>query len=188
MDVPQLIDHILETHHQPLHEGMPALSAAMDADPPSPECRAAWEALRALIEGHLMKEEHMLFPTARALAAGEAPQITGFEGPLAQMGVEHQQLEELCDELASTLDGAGAHREALQAVIDDLVVHAGLEDGELFPRIEALAAANAEAEAEREAEARAAVAERMRVMEAERPKKLGKRARIKRALGKVFGD
>ena len=184
-DIPARIDHVLETHHALLHRELPRIASAEL----SPDFQTLWDDFSAFMASHLMKEEHILFPSAKGMAAGEDVQMTGLQGPIAQMGTEHEQVEDYCEQIRAAAEdgGAGAEREAVLAVLDDLAVHAGLEDDELFPAILKLADEAGDAQALREAEARASMASKIRDMEEARPARQGKRARLKKALGGLFG-
>jgi regulator of cell morphogenesis and NO signaling len=182
-EIPALIDHVLETHHALLRREVPALSVALAEAPAA--VKRPWGELATLLEGHLMKEEHVLFPSARGLVEGGAHHAVDLSGPLAQMDLEHEQIETLVGALREALEQAGAAREALAVVLDDLVVHAGLEDDTLFPAIAALADARADEQALAEAEARAAAAEKIRAMQSERaPEKKERRGGRLRRLAK----
>jgi len=188
-DIPARIDHVLETHHALLHKELPRIAAAA-ADSGAPEFQEVWSEFSGFVAEHLMKEEHMLFPTAKAMVAGEDVYVTNLDGPMNQMASEHEQIHALCDRVRASLevgDGAAGERDAVLALLADLAVHAGLEDDELFPAISALAEEAAVAQEQREVAARASMADKIREMEDARPTHEGKRARLKKALGGLFG-
>ncbi len=77
MSAADLVDHIEATHHQYLWQELPSLTRWSRRWPPCtapaiqssttwPEC---FDALRADLEPHLAKEEQVLFPMIRELAA-----------------------------------------------------------------------------------------------------------------------
>lgn len=134
-----LIDHILDTHHALLHRELPVLDAALRDAPPS--LAQPWRQLSYLLQDHLMKEERILFPVIRQLVETGALVHCGVEGPIRQMNHEHAMITQLEATLRQQLPQAGEHEEKLRMVLDDLQVHAALEEDELFPA--ALARAHA---------------------------------------------
>lgn len=127
----QLVDHILETHHALLHRELPVLDAAL-RDAPGPLARP-WRTLSGLLRDHLMKEEQILFPVIQRLMASGQLVHCGVEGPIRQMSHEHALITGLESTLRGHLALAGEHEDRLRMVLDDLAVHAALEERELFP-------------------------------------------------------
>jgi regulator of cell morphogenesis and NO signaling len=139
MQLDALIDHILDTHHARLKRELPELSAALAKDGAGEALVATWDELAELLTDHMLKEERILFPSILArLTGGEAPVACGLEGPITQMGMEHARIRELEQVIRARSAEAGAHAQALVSLMDDLTVHAGLEDDELFPAALAL--------------------------------------------------
>ena len=96
--LPDLIDHILATYHEPLRQDLPHLETLArkvkevhgDKDPERfEELLATLLAIRADIEQHLPKEEQILFPMIKAGQGAMA------EGPMHVMEAEHEQLGEM---------------------------------------------------------------------------------------------
>ncbi len=137
MTLTDQVQAILQQHHEPAKQAMPAVTQALSAAPMP--LRQDWAALRMLLTDHLGKEEILLFPAIEALERGDRSAVAHILGPIAQMHVEHGQLDALDQRLRAQLDQAGAARPALEAFLDDLVVHAGKEDDALFPGALALA-------------------------------------------------
>jgi regulator of cell morphogenesis and NO signaling len=86
-----------------------------------------------LLEAHLMKEEQILFPMIRSLAAGQGSGGCGVASPVRQMHDEHEQIRALEAELRGKVALAGPEAEALAALLADLHLHAAKEDDVLFP-------------------------------------------------------
>jgi regulator of cell morphogenesis and NO signaling len=100
---------------------------------------------------HMRKEERVLFPYIRALAAGQpasAPFAT-VRMPIAAMETEHARggrllaaLEEATGDFTPPPDACASYRalyDALTALRQDLLLHVALENHVLFPRVLALA-------------------------------------------------
>ena len=134
---PQLIEHILATHHSLLKRELPRLGAALH----DRELQAVFSELVMVLSEHMMKEEVILFPMVLALAAGEGASGCGVLGPVKQMGHEHGLIRELETRLRSLSARAGHEESALIALLDDLARHAATEDDQLFPLALALEAA-----------------------------------------------
>lgn len=130
MRVADRIDHVLETHHAFLHRELDPLTEALEAARVDLKLLTAWRELAELLREHLWKEERILFPAA---LGGQTP--CGLQGPIRQMRYEHEIIDRMVDELRGRLGVAGALADRVQAVLDDLDVHARYEDEELFPAI-----------------------------------------------------
>ena len=128
MDAPALAQHILDTHHAFLHTNLPKVREALRGAPPA--VGVPFFKLLAVLDEHLTKEEQILFP--HILEGGD---LAWLEAPITQMHAEHQVIEALMAELRSVADQAGAARDPLVALLDDLAVHARREDEELFPAV-----------------------------------------------------
>lgn len=137
MDTAALAQSILDTHHALLHRELPRLAAVFRDQPE--ELRAPFMRLKQVMDEHMMKEEQILFPLIITLAQGGGNGGCGVEGPIAQMGVEHNAIRLLEDEIRGASSLAGAEEEALMALLDDLSEHARKEDESLFPSALALA-------------------------------------------------
>jgi len=135
MDISALAQHILDTHHVLLKKELPRIDAALRLQNAPPSVLQPWSELRVLLESHLMKEEVILFPNILALARGENVVGCGFSGPIAQMNHEHNIIAQLEADLRAALPDAGDEADAIEAMLDDLAVHARREDEELFPAV-----------------------------------------------------
>ena len=105
-----LIDHILETHHAYMKKELPRLQAMLSqstsayGDRHSDVLRplaAIFTSMKEELDGHLMKEEMVLFPLIRALAVAEKagsaapPSHCGsVRNPLRVMLMEHDSAGE----------------------------------------------------------------------------------------------
>ena len=138
MEVAELITHILDTHHAPLKAAMPSIDARLEAQGAPDRLMKPWRSLKLVLEEHLNKEENFFFPNVLAVVGGEPAHAPAFEGPLAQMAHEHQQIRSLQEEVRDNLDAAGDVRADLLALIEDLDVHATREDDDLFPKVRKL--------------------------------------------------
>ena len=141
MDPAALVRHLLDTHHALLHRELPRLDALIVGGDAEPALQEAWAELSDLLAFHLMKEERVLFPAILGLVGGGPSSPCGVEGPIAQMRWEHTRIEALDGTLRPLLGGAGAVADQVRVILDDLVVHAHVEDDELFPAALALEAA-----------------------------------------------
>lgn len=130
-----LIQHILDTHHALLHRELPRLSAALSKPDVPAALQEAWRELAEILELHLMKEERILFPAIEALYAGAPLPPCGVQAPIRQMNHEHEIIGMLEQRLREVAHLAGEHTPAIEALLDDLVVHATREDEELFPAV-----------------------------------------------------
>ncbi|MFT5684094.1 MAG: iron-sulfur cluster repair protein YtfE (RIC family) [Myxococcota bacterium] len=130
----ELVDDILTNHHIPLKAELATLGATLPAD-----TATTFAELRQLLDGHLMKEETILFPNFQGLARGVPVEGYGLLGPIQQMRHEHAQLRALEVRLRADAQRGGPGAEALLALLDDLVIHANKEETILFPAAIALA-------------------------------------------------
>jgi regulator of cell morphogenesis and NO signaling len=158
LQAPALAAHIVDTHHAYLHEELPLLDALArklvavhgESHPELTEVAQLVEELRADLEPHLVKEERVLFPAIRALAAGQTEFAFGsVANPIRMMNVEHDR----CGELLASLrvaaadyevpdDGCASYRslyERLEALELDTHLHIHKENHVLFPAAIALA-------------------------------------------------
>lgn len=157
MDLVQLIDHVETTHHRYLWEELPRLSALADKivtvhggrHPELAEIRSCYEAIRADLEPHLIKEERVLFPMLRELATADA--APSFHcgtvlNPISVMLREHESVGELLrrlrtltDDFTPPADGCGSYV-ALFRGFDELEtdthLHIHKENFLLFPEAE----------------------------------------------------
>ena len=149
-----LADHIERTHHAYLRRQLPWLSELAERveavhgqrHPELTAARAAYEALRAELEAHLMREEEILFPLIReidsAVLSGRQP-VGTLANPIAVIRDDHDQVVELMTELGALTgsfttpsDGCTSYRSlyvGLSALVADTNLHVHLEDNVLFP-------------------------------------------------------
>jgi regulator of cell morphogenesis and NO signaling len=162
----ELIEHILNTHHEYLRRELPALQARLDKvyrvyneryGPTLLGLPAVFASLRTELEMHMRKEEMILFP---AIAASEAAVSTrrplpptpfgSVANPIHMMEVEHQsagnalaRIREITDEFQLPEYACVTYR-ALMSGLDelerDLHMHIHLENNILFPRAQQLEA------------------------------------------------
>ncbi len=147
-----LIRHIVGKHHAYLREELPAIDHLVgewNAVPgahstTSQSVRRLFRQFRRELEGHLKKEEDILFPMIvqieRAVARGEKPPRQTFGSiarPIDIMEAEHEFARRCLDALGDIMrecTGPVGFRARLAALEADLDIHAGLEDHILFPR------------------------------------------------------
>ncbi len=155
----ELVDHLEATHHAYLHAEFGRLTDLTEKvvaahgtrHPELAEVAAAYGALRADLEPHLMKEEQVLFPMIRELAgAVESPEFHcgSLQNPISVMLAEHDRagdllttLRSLTDGYVAPADGCASYR-ALYAGLAELEadthLHVHKENNLLFPAVVAL--------------------------------------------------
>lgn len=151
----ELTAHIEATHHAYLKSELPRISALAAkvaaaygaAHPGVVEVASLFEGLRAELDGHLQKEERILFPMIRLLdASSELPELHcgSVRNPISVMEHEHDnagaalaRLRELTDGY-TTPDGVcntyRALMDALAELEQDLHRHIHKENSILHPR------------------------------------------------------
>ncbi len=151
-----LVDHLETTHHAYLHDALPRLVALADKvagvhggnHAELAAVTALVHELRADLEPHLLKEEQVLFPMIRELAAASA--ATQFHcgslvNPIRVMLGEHDKVGELLAALRAATgqyrvpdDGCGSYS-ALYAGLAELEadthLHVHKENNLLFPMV-----------------------------------------------------
>jgi regulator of cell morphogenesis and NO signaling len=158
----ELVDHLEQTHHAYLHAEFPRLSALATKvvgvhgarHPELTEVQAAFEAVRADLDPHLMKEEQVLFPMIRELAASAtAPQFHcgSLANPISVMLTEHDRagellarMRDLTDGYQTPPDGCASYRalyDGLAELEADTHLHVHKENNVLFPAVVDLEAA-----------------------------------------------
>lgn len=149
-----LVDHILATHHAYLHEELPLLVALADKvrdvhgarHPELVDVARLVAAIRSDLEPHLAKEEQVLFPAIRRLAAGPVELPFGtIDAPIRVMLAEHEVAGELLEALRDVAgdyevpaDGCASYHllyERLAALEADTHRHIHLENNVLFPAV-----------------------------------------------------
>ena len=153
--LPALIDHILDTHHVYTRAQLPRLEAMLDkvlqahGDRHGETLRAVaavFAPMKAELDGHLAKEEMILFPLIRRLVDGqkEASHCGSVQNPIRVMLHEHDsageglvQLRRLTGGYAPPADACNTFRALYFELADlerDLHRHIHLENNVLFPR------------------------------------------------------
>jgi regulator of cell morphogenesis and NO signaling len=159
MDAAELCDHLVTTHHRYLWDELPRLSALVDKvftvhgerHPELAEVKAYADELRADLEPHMLKEEHVLFPMVRELAsATTAPRFHcgTLRNPISVMLREHdnvgellRRLRELTADYTPPADACGSYQalyRTLEEIEADTHLHVHKENNVLFPAIERL--------------------------------------------------
>ncbi len=152
----ELVDHIETTHHVYLRDALPRLSALVakvtavhgDRHPELAEVEVLFATLRADLEPHLMREEQVLFPMVRELAAATARpsfHCGSLANPISVMLSEHDIAGELLarvrvatNDYAVPDDGCASYQ-ALYAGLAELEadthLHVHKENNLLFPMV-----------------------------------------------------
>jgi regulator of cell morphogenesis and NO signaling len=151
-----LVDHIVGTHHQYLWSEMPRLTALMekvasahgDRHPEMREVQRVLDSLCRDLEPHLMKEERVLFPMIRELAASTVtPEFHcgTLANPISVMMGEHDQAGELLEQLrevtssyAVPADACASYRslyDGFARLASDTHLHVHKENNVLFPLV-----------------------------------------------------
>ena len=155
----ELVDHLEATHHAYLHAELPRLGALADKvaevhgarHPELAEIQRAYPTIRAELEPHLAKEERVLFPMIRELAAATtAPTFHcgSLANPIRMMLLEHDRAGELLASLRAITAGFEPPADAcasyqnlyrsLAEVEADTHLHVHKENNVLFPAVLAL--------------------------------------------------
>jgi regulator of cell morphogenesis and NO signaling len=149
LSIDELVDHILEQHHDKLRKQLPMIGELLDTvvrvhgaeDPTLAALREKFAALSLELTDHIELEESELFPACRAAAgsgAAASPEL------LDQLAHEHAdagaalaQLRELGGGYDESAAHCNTHRFLLQSLSDferDLHLHVHEENNVLFPR------------------------------------------------------
>ena len=152
----ELVDHLEATHHAYLHAELPRLHALVDKvtgvhgarHAELVDVRAAFVALRADLEPHLLKEERVLFPMIRELATAAAPPsfpCGPLANPISVMLAEHDRagellatLRRLTDGYQPPADGCASYRALYAGLAEleaDIHLHVHKENNLLFPAV-----------------------------------------------------
>lgn len=145
--LPDVIEHILSTHHVPLKEELPRLEQMArrvlavhgDKDPERlGNLVSVFVHLKEELEPHMAKEEQILFPLIKDGRGGMAG------GPISMMQMEHESAGAALKQLSELTNGYTVPAEAcntwrglyhgLAALEKDLHQHIHLENNVLFPR------------------------------------------------------
>jgi regulator of cell morphogenesis and NO signaling len=154
----ELIRHIVSRHHTYLKSELPRLHAMAERvanvhgghTPSLVEVFGVFQAMAEELDGHMMKEEHILFPAIEALCAGNGA-VMPLDGPVACMLREHDDAGEALARMRELTHGFTPPPEAcntyralfagLAELEEDLHRHIHLENSVLFPQAMKLAAA-----------------------------------------------
>ena len=154
--LPQLVDHIVDTHHVYMKAQLPVVEARLAKvlnahgerhGTVLREVSRVYAAMKQELDGHLMKEEMVLFPLVRALVGG-APagsfHCGSVKNPIRVMWMEHESAGEALREMRELTAGYALPADAcntfrvlyfeLQEMERDLHRHIHLENNILFPR------------------------------------------------------
>lgn len=163
MEPAALVDHIEAAHHSYLSSELSRIDALVekvsskhgDRHPELLEVRATWGELRAELEPHLMKEERVLFPMIRDLAASDTtPEFHcgSLGNPISVMLSEHDHAGHLLASLRAQTDGyrppddaCTSYRvlyDALGELEADTHLHIHKENNVLFPAVLAMETSN----------------------------------------------
>lgn len=163
MPLEELADNIENTHHDYLRRELPRLSGMVtkvadvhgEKDARLSDLAGVFAGFCEEISNHMMKEERILFPAIRMLAAGETQ--TGFcfstiAMPIGVMEAEHQQAGDALGRMRELTDGFTAPEwacntyrallDGLRELEQDMHQHIHKENNVLFPRALALEASN----------------------------------------------
>ncbi len=152
-----LVDYIVENHHAWVRQATPILlehtrkiaKVHGTRHPELVEIAVQFQTLAEDLDLHMMKEEQVLFPYLKELAAASesgapagSPQSAG--GPIAVMMQEHEQaggemagIRALAHDFTVPEDACATYRACFQELKDfehDLHEHVHLENNVLFPR------------------------------------------------------
>ncbi len=153
----ELADYIVARHHAFLRAELPRLQAmaqrvAKVHGGHTPSLIRVYEVFNALyleLDGHMLKEEQILFPAIQAMTGGS--EVLPIDGPIACMLREHEdagadlaRLRELTHDYIPPADACNTYRAlfaGLAELEEDLHRHIHLENHVLFPAAETLAGA-----------------------------------------------
>jgi regulator of cell morphogenesis and NO signaling len=159
MSVVELVDHLESTHHQFLWTELPRLSALAEKvlsvhgerHPELNEIAACYLTLREDLEPHLTREERMLFPMVRELAAaGVAPAFPcgSLRNPISVLLADHDTVGELLAHLReltkgyqTPADGCASYAALFAGLAEleaDTHLHVHKENNVLLPAVVAL--------------------------------------------------
>jgi regulator of cell morphogenesis and NO signaling len=151
-----LVDHLEHTHHAYLHTELPRLVALADKvagvhgarHPELIELHRRCIALADDLEPHMAKEEQILFPMVRELAAATSPpsfHCGSVANPISMMMREHEHTGTILEAMNGVTDGyqlpedaCASYRalyEGLAALEADTHLHIHKENNTLFPAV-----------------------------------------------------
>lgn len=130
MSLSEMIDRVLQTHHETERAQLAALDAQI-APMTDKRLVAPWRHLHDTLLSHMAKEEQILFPAILAMEAGRPGM--DFRCAIDGMSYEHEILATYEVALRAAARDAGDLEEPILTLLDDLLVHATYEDEHLFP-------------------------------------------------------
>lgn len=159
LNLSQLIDHIIETHHQYVSNSIPPLKAYLSKlsvvhGEKHPELNAIKDNFFAAADGlidHMKKEELILFPYIKAMEEAfnqhfplSPPHFGHIRNPIHMMEIDHDTegerfriISKLSNGYSTPSDGCQTYRVAyamLKEFEEDLHTHIHLENNILFPK------------------------------------------------------
>lgn len=150
--IPELCDHIVDAHHERVRRELPEIEELLATvvrvhggeHPELHDLERRFAGLAGELREHLDSEEASVFPAARAVAAGEAPDPR-FAELIGEHMAEHAETGDVLEALRELAGGyerdrayCGTHRrllERLEAFEHDLHQHVHEENNLLFPRL-----------------------------------------------------
>ncbi len=156
--LPELVDHIVNKHHAYVKSEIPRLTALLAKvvgvhgknHPELEQVRSSFAELAAELNGHLQKEEMILFPYVKKMASGASePSCFGtVQNPIRMMMFEHdnagaklREMREATRNYTLPADSCFSYGTLFSALVEfeaDLHQHIHLENNILFPRAIAL--------------------------------------------------
>jgi len=155
MALGDLIEHILEAHHQYLRQELPRLGAMLqkvervhgDRNERLAAMLSVFEAFTLELNQHMMKEEEILFPAIARMDATGAEVAACFgsvANPIARMEAEHDDAGNALEQLRTLSDGytppdwaCNTYRALLDGLHDlerNMHAHVHKENNILFPK------------------------------------------------------
>lgn len=157
MSLSFLSDYIYEVHHKYLYEKLPEIDGLVNKVTAKHGDKYNWLAelsqlffaLKNDLEGHLPKEEQILFPYIKAMeqnGLSNRPPFQTIQNPLSVMHAEHDEAGEILHRIrvitsdyTPPVDACNSHL-AMLALLknldDNLIQHIHLENNILFPKSE----------------------------------------------------
>jgi regulator of cell morphogenesis and NO signaling len=153
--VDRLVDHIVATHHAYVRSALPRIAASLTTlmevhgarHPELAQIAARFDGVAQDFLQHMRKEEHVLFPYVRELAARGPRRPSPFgtvENPIRMMEREHEhsdaqmrEIRHLANGYVPPPDGCATYRACFDELAQferDLHRHVHLENNVLFPR------------------------------------------------------
>jgi len=154
-----LVDYIINNHHQYVRRMIPVISLHADKvasvhgqnHPETIKIADLFLAVREELEGHMMKEERILFPYIKQLSLAKKnneqaapPPFGTIQNPITMMEAEHQsagdamsKIKELSNNFSAPADACNTFKalySELKEFEEDLHKHIHLENNILFPK------------------------------------------------------